>query len=248
MPMLRHLLLCWLPWSVAMAGEVRVAVATNFAPTLQQLADDFAAHSGHRLLISSASTGKHYAQIRNGAVFDVFLAADVARPQRLEQDGLAVAGSRFDYAHGRLIAWLPGLDAVDDVRAALSDPHVQRLAIANPRLAPYGLAARQVLEGWGLWPALRARLVRGENVGQAFQFVATGNAQAGLVALSQLLDLDPSKRGAWREIDAGQYAPIRQQALLLRGDAAAESFLSYLRSPRARAIIGAAGYTLPESP
>ncbi len=249
LPMLRTLMLslCCLACSVAPADPVRVAVAANFAPTLKRLADDFIAQTGHRLLISSASTGKHYAQIRNGAAFDVFLAADTARPKRLEVEGHAVTGSRFDYALGRLVVWLPGLDAVDDARAALIDPQVRRLAIANPRLAPYGLAARQVLEAWGLWSEVQPRLVRGENVGQAFQFVATGNAQAGLVALSQLLGLDASARGAYREIAAGLYAPIRQQAVLLRAGPAAESFLAYLRAPRARAIIGAAGYALPEA-
>lgn len=239
------LCLCCLTPFAASAGDVRVAVASNFAPTLQRLAADFTAQTGHRLLISSASTGKHYAQISNGAAFDVFLAADEARPKRLENEGHAVAGSRFDYAQGRLVLWVPGADAAQDVRAALTRATVRRLAIANPRLAPYGQAARQVLERWGLWTRLRPRLVRGENIAQAFQFVATGNAQAGLVALSQLLALDTSTRGAWHEIDAGLHAPIRQQAVLLRPGAAAEAFLTYLRGSRARTIVVQAGYALP---
>jgi len=249
LPLLRtlSLCLCCLACSAALADQVRVAVAANFAPTLERLADDFTAQTGHRLLISSASTGKHYAQIRNGAAFDVFLAADIARPKRLEVEGHAVAGSRFDYARGRLVLWAPAAGALHDARAALTGEQVRRLAIANPRLAPYGVAARQVLEAWGLWSDVQSRLVRGENIGQAFQFVATGNAQAGLVALSQLLGLDASARGAYREIAADLHAPIRQQAVLLRPGRAAESFLAYLRGPRARAIIGEAGYAPPET-
>ncbi len=236
--------ICVLPWAAG-ADTVRVAVAANFAPTLQALAAGFEAASGHRLLIASASTGKHYAQIRNGAAFDVFLAADVERPRRLEREGLGVPGSRFDYAIGRLALWVPGAARIDDPQALLASVPPRRLAIASPRLAPYGVAAREVLDGWGLWSRLQPRLVRGENIAQAFQFVATGNAAAGLVALSQLLTFTDATPDSYRVIDGAAHAPIRQQALLLRRGAAAEAFVAYLRGDAATALIRAAGYALP---
>lgn len=225
------------------AAEVRVAVAANFATTLHALAGDFSAATGHRLQVSSGSTGKHYAQIRNGAAFDVFLAADSARPARLEAEGVGVAGSRFTYAVGRLALWVPGESAPDPAERYLQTSASGRFAIANPRLAPYGQAARQVLQGWGLWDRLQGRLVRGENAAQAFQFVATGNAPAGLVALSQLRTAG-APEDEFRLIPESLHEPIRQQALLLRPGAAAEAFLRYLRTD-AVAAIAAAGYRVP---
>lgn len=236
--------LCLLAGGVA-AAEIRVAVATNFAPTLQRLAEAFTAATGHRLQISSASTGKHYAQIRNGAAFDIFLAADAERPARLEREGLGVAGSQFAYAEGRLALWAPAAAAIDDPAAYLAMGGFRHLAIAHPRLAPYGRAAQQVLQHWGLWEALQAKLVRGENVGQAFQFVATGNAQAGLVALSQVLARAQGARGSYRVIPARLHAPIAQHALLLRAGPPAEAFLRYLKGAPAVAEIRRDGYSVP---
>jgi len=231
---------------VAGAGEVRVAVAANFAATLHELAAGFHAETGHRLRISPGSTGKHYAQIRNGAGFDVFLAADSARPERLEAEGVGALGSRFTYAIGRLALWVPeGLDA-RPADAYLRTADLRRLAIANPRLAPYGLAARQVLDAWQLWDRLQARLVRGENAAQAFQFVATGNAPAGLVALSHLYAAKVPD-SAFRRIPESLHQPIRQQALLLRRGEAAEAFLGYLCGKTAATVIRNAGYRLPEA-
>jgi molybdate transport system substrate-binding protein len=247
LPIFRVLLMlcavCLAP--AVVAGEVKVAVAANFAPTLERLAEDFTAQTGHRVVVSSASTGKHFAQIRNGAAFDVFLAADAERPARLERLGLGVTGSRFTYAQGRLVLWVPGAPPLDEPSHYLAEGGFERLAIANPRLAPYGAAARQVLERWGLWEGLRGRLVSGENVAQALQFVATGNAQAGLVALAQVLLLSPDLRDAYRLIPAELHAPIEQQALLLRPGAPAEAFLGYLRGERAAAQILQAGYAVP---
>ena len=237
--------LCLLAGGTA-AAEIRVAVAANFAPTLHRLAEAFTAATGHRLLISSASTGKHYAQIRNGAAFDIFLAADAERPARLEREGLGVAGSRFAYAEGRLALWVPDAAAIDDPAAWLTAGGFRRLAIAHPRLAPYGRAAQQLLEHWGLWDALQTKLVRGENVGQAFQFVATGNAQAGLIALSQVIARAEDARGGYRVISAGLHMPIAQHALLLRTGPAAEAFLRYLKSAPAVAEIRRDGYAVPE--
>lgn len=234
---------CLLPAGVV-AAEVRVAVAANFASTLRVLAQNFFSETGHRLQISPGSTGKHYAQIRNGAGFDIFLAADSARPERLEAEGLGVAGSRFTYAVGRLALWVPHEPGLGPADEYLRSAGFRRLAIANPRLAPYGLAAQQVLEAWQLWEPLQARLVKGENAAQAYQFVATGNAPAGLLALSQL-HAGNEPAGTFRLIPDGLHQPIRQQALLLRPGEAAEAFLQYLRGGAASKLIQAAGYLAP---
>ena len=251
MPALRTLLafllsLCLAPGLVA-AAEVRVAVAANFASTLRLLAPEFAAETGHRLLISPGSTGKHYAQIRNGAAFDVFLAADAEHPMRLEAEGTGIAGSRFAYAEGRLALWVPGQGDLGDPAAYLARGAFRRVAIANPRLAPYGQAARQVLEAWGLWDALQSKLVRGENIAQAYQFVASGNAEVGLVALSQLLTGEAVAQADYRPVPDTLYRPIAQHALLLRRSAAAEAFLEFLKGEQALRLIRAAGYRVPRA-
>jgi molybdate transport system substrate-binding protein len=227
---------------VALAAEIRIAVAANFASTLKDLARDFALESGHRVQISSGSTGRHYAQIRNGAAFDVFLAADSARPARLEAEGIGVPGSRFTYAVGQLVLWAPGEAELGSAEEYLNNNGSRPLAIANPRLAPYGLAAQQVLQAWQLWERLQPRLVRGENIAQAYQFVASGNAPAGLVALSQLLAGNKVTPGTYQVIPDHLHGPIRQQALLLRNGDAAEAFLKYLQGEAANRVILAAGY------
>lgn len=251
MPVLRtfpaFVLCLWLAPGLVVAAEVRVAVAANFASTLRLLAAEFAAASGHRLLISPGSTGKHYAQIRNGAAFDVFLAADAEHPMRLEEEGSGIAGSRFPYAEGRLVLWAPGKGEIREPAVYLASDVVRRIAIANPRLAPYGQAAQQVLEAWGLWETLQGRLVRGENVAQAYQFVATGNAEAGLVALSQLLTGDAVAQADYRVLPETLYRPIAQHALLLRRNAAAEAFLKFLKGEKAVRLIRAAGYRVPQA-
>lgn len=235
------------PW--ADADEVRVAVAANFAQTLTALAEAFTAATGHRVLASTASTGKHYAQIRNGAPFEVFLAADAERPARLEAEGLSVPGTRFTYAVGRLVLWSPRPGYVDADGAVLNQEAFRHLAIANPKTAPYGDAARQVLTHLGLWDSLQARLVRGENVGQAFQFIASGNAELGFVALAQIQYPGSPVDGSRWLPPADWYAPLLQQAVLLprgRDHAAARALLAFLRgSPVARQIIEAHGYALP---
>jgi molybdate transport system substrate-binding protein len=230
----------------AQAAEARVAVAANFTAATHRLAAAFERESGHRLIASFASTGTLYAQIRNGAPYDVFLSADMERPRLLESEGLGVAGTRFTYAVGRLALWSaqPGL-ALDD-GAVLRGDAVRRLAIANPKTAPYGSAARQVLEHMGLWEALQGRLVQAENIAQTYQYVVTGNATVGFVALAQLEAAQPAS--AWWLPPAGWYAPIEQQALLLRrgaDNAAARAFLAYLRGPAARATLAALGYGAP---
>ncbi|MDD3449969.1 MAG: molybdate ABC transporter substrate-binding protein [Gammaproteobacteria bacterium] len=230
----------------ARAGEVSVAVAANFKATLEEVGAAFTRATGHQVLASSGSTGKLYTQITQGAPFAVLLAADSARPERLEREGHAVAGSRFTYAVGRLVLWSPDPDRVDAEGAVLRDPGLQRLAIANPRSAPYGAAAQEVLEGLGLWDALQPRLVRGENIGQTFQFVASGNAPLGFVALAQVRA--GGQPGSQWLVPQALHAPIEQQAVLLGSGAnnpAARAFLDYLRGPEAVAIIERYGYDVP---
>lgn len=225
------------------AEEVRVAVAANFLATLQALAPDYEAHSGDRLIISAGSSGKLYAQIVNGAPFDVFLAADQSYPARLEQGGHVVPGSRFVYARGRLVLW--SADARPIEQADLQR-RKGRIAIANPRTAPYGLAAQQTLEALGLWDSVQPRLVQGESVGQAFQFAASGNAALAFVALSQVLNPANSfnRRHYWL-VEERMHSPLVQEAALLArsaGSPGAQRFLDYLRSDEARRAIERNGY------
>ncbi|HKI97421.1 MAG TPA: molybdate ABC transporter substrate-binding protein [bacterium] len=228
------------------AHEVRVAVAANFTTAMRRLAAEFQQESGYALSASYASTGTLYAQIRHGAPFDVFLAADVRRPHLLELDGLGVSGSRFTYAVGRLALWSAKPGFMHGSEQVLNNGGFRALAIANPRTAPYGAAAQQVLQHLGLWAPLQGRIVQGENIAQTYQYVASGNAALGFVALSQLKAAHPHA-DAWLPPE-GWYRPIEQQALLLRHGAqspAARAFLTFLRGPRARRVIETLGYGLP---
>jgi molybdate transport system substrate-binding protein len=228
------------------AAEALVAVATNFAEVMDALTPKFAAASGHTLRVSSGSTGKLYAQIKNGAPFDVLLAADRRRPERLEASPHGVADSRFTYAVGRLALWSADPARIGtDGAAALRTGDFRHLAMANPKLAPYGLAAQQTLMSLGLWDTLRDRVVMGENVGQAFSLVATGNAELGFVALSALVSPLGRRGGAWWDVPHDLYPPIRQDAVLLAhgaDNAAARAFLDYIKGAEARKIIAAYGY------
>jgi molybdate transport system substrate-binding protein len=228
------------------ADEALVAVATNFGEVAVLLQQRFEATSGDSLTLVTGSTGKLYAQIVHGAPYDVFLAADRRRPELLEEKGLAVDNSRYTYAIGRLVLWSPDPGrVVADGGETLAAGDFRALAIANPRLAPYGVAAAEVMAGLGLSDTLRDRLVMGENVGQAYSMVATGNAELGFVALSQILGREPGEDGSRWEVPTDMYAPIRQDAALLaRADAnrAATGFLRFLRSAEARSIILTSGY------
>lgn len=230
--------------NLGVSAEIRVGVASNFAGALVELAEDFRSRTGHHVLISAGSTGKLFAQIKNGAPFDVYLAADRERPQRLEEEGEGVAGTRFTYAIGRLVLWSSRPHLVDGEGKVLTTAGFKRLAIANPDTAPYGRAARQVLEALGQWDRLQPRLVRGENIAQTFQFVASGNAELGLVALAQTRSLKNEMGSAWL-VPPSLYDPIEQQAVLLRSarepEAALELF-DYLRSSTARQYLEHAGY------
>lgn len=229
------------------AGEVSVAVAANFTGPMQKIAVAFERDTGHKAALSFGSTGRFYAQVKGGAPFQVLLAADAATPARLEQEGLAVPGSRFTYATGRLVLWsaTPGL--VDDRGEVLRRPGTGRIAIADPKLAPYGAAAVEAMGKLGVLAALQPRLVQGDSIAQAWQFVSTGNAPFGFVALSQVMaDGRIAKGSAW-VVPGSLHAPIRQDAVLLapgRNDPAAAALLAYLRGDRARAIIRAHGYEL----
>lgn len=230
----------------ALAQDVQAAVAANFAAAARDLAGRFARDTRHPVGISTGSTGKFYAQIRAGAPFDVFLAADDETPARLERERLAVAGSRFTYAVGRLALWSPQPDLVDDKGNVLREGRFRRLAIANPKLAPYGAAAVQALQRLGLWDAVKVRLVQGENIAQTFQFVASGNADLGFVAWSQVVEQKES--GAAWLVPASLHSPLRQDAtLLVHGErnAVARQFLDFLRSAQAREQIRHYGYEAP---
>lgn len=234
--------------SVVAADGAQVAVAANFFVPAKQLAVQFESATGHRLALSTGSTGKFYAQISNGAPFDVLLAADSETPRRMEQEKLAVSGSRFTYALGKLVLWSPKEDAVDDRGDVLRTGTFRRLSIANPRLAPYGAAAREAMERHGVWAPLQDRLVMGENIAQAFQFVATGNAELGFVAYSQVREPGKPVAGSYWLVPQSLYAPLRQDAVLLEhgaGNAVARSFLAFLRSAPARELIRSYGYELP---
>lgn len=229
------------------AGEVGVAVAANFSAPMQKIAAAFERDTGHKALLSFGSTGRFYAQVKAGAPFQVLLAADAATPAKLVHEGLAVAGSRFTYATGRLVLWsaTPGL--VDGQGEVLRRPGTGRIAIADPKLAPYGAAAVEAMDRLGLLAALQPRLVQAENIAQAWQFASTGNATLGFVALSQVMvDGRIDKGSAWI-VPERLHAPIRQDAVLLatgKDNPAAAALLAYLRGDTARAIVRAHGYEL----
>lgn len=231
----------------AQGAEVTVAVAANFAGPLQKIAEGFTASTGHVLRASAGATGKFYTQIvAGGAPFEVLLAADDETPRRLVAEGHAVAGSQFTYAIGQLVLWsaTPGL--VDAQGAVLGQvQRFNKLAIANPKTAPYGLAAQELLRHRGLSEALAPKLVMGESITQAYQFVATGNADLGLVALSQVAVPGRPVIGSMWRVPPGLHSELRQDAVLLKPgqtNPAAAALLAYLRSPAARAVIEAHGY------
>ncbi|KUO54286.1 MAG: hypothetical protein APF80_06190 [Alphaproteobacteria bacterium BRH_c36] len=230
------------------AERAYVAVAANFAEVLDALQPIFKSATGHELVVTIGSTGKLYAQIVNGAPFEVLLAADQARPEKLISEGHAVAGSRFTYALGQLVLWSPDPRRIaDDPAAALRAPDVSAIAIANPALAPYGFAAKQALEKMGLWSELSSKIAMGENIGQTFSMVASGNAQLGLVAKSYALSPRNSERGSLWTVSTQYYDPIRQDAVLLEkgsSNEAAKAFMGFLRKPETRALIEKFGYAV----
>jgi molybdate transport system substrate-binding protein len=229
----------------AWSAQATVAVAANFAPTLKVLVAGLEQQTGHHYRLVSASTGGLYAQIRNGAPFDVLLAADQASPLALERDGLTVINSRFTYATGTLVLWSADPQRIDVQGAVLKQGHFKRLAIANPNTAPYGAAALATLKQLGVEDAVRGRLVQGESVGQTMSLIATGNADLGFVALSQVLGNSQLKSGSMWKVPTHWYPPIHQDAVLLRRaahNAAALALIAALQSIAGKALLTAHGY------
>ena len=220
------------------AATLRVAVSSNFADAARSLVKEYEANSEHQVILLVGSTGKHYAQIQNGLVVDVFLAADRARPELLEANKKGIAGTRFTYAVGRLVLWSAS-GQVDET--TLAKVQLERIAIANPKIAPYGLAAEQSVAAMGLMPALAKNFVHGENVAQAFQFVTTKNARYGFVALAQV----KARHENYWLVPASLHDLIEQQAILVRDSDAGRSLLAFLRSDKAKKLIQQHGYDTP---
>ncbi len=229
----------------AAAQAVQVAVTANFAEPMKQIAARFEQATGLKVGQSVGATGRLYALIRNGAPFDLFLSADQATPARLEQEGATLAGSRFTYATGKLVLWSAKPDLVDARGDVLKSGRFDKLASASPALAPYGVAAMEAMTQLGLADRLEPKLVRGESIGQAYSFIASGNAQLGFVALSQVYQNGKIKNGSAWVVPAALYTPIRQDAVQLlraRGNKAATELATYLQSREAQTILRAFGY------
>ena len=226
----------------ALAGEVKVAVAANFTEPAKEIATRFKAKTGHDATLSFGSSGQFYTQIANGAPFGVFLSADRERPEKAEAEGLGVPGTRFTYATGRLVLFskTPGL--VDGAGAVLRSTRFQKLAIADPKVAPYGLAAVETMTRLGVISAVQPKLVQGTSIAQAYQFIDTGAAELGFVALSQIVNLRGGSR--WL-VPQTNHTPIDQQAVLLKvgaEDPAANAFIAFLKTPESKTIIRKYGY------
>lgn len=234
----------------AQAEEIQVAVAANFAEPMKKIAVEFEKASGHKVLLSSGSTGKFYAQIKAGAPFQVLLAADNETPAKLESEGSAVAGSHFTYAIGRLVLWSAKDAIMDGKGEVLKRGGFDHIALANPKLAPYGMAAVEAMKALGVHDLLLPKFVQGENIAQTYQFVATGNALLGFVALSQVIGDDGRlKSGSTWIVPQQYYAPILQDAVLLdkgKDSAAAKALLAWLKGKQARSVIEAYGYGLAQ--
>jgi molybdate transport system substrate-binding protein len=231
----------------AVAEEVQVAVAANFTSPMQKIAADFEKDTGHKAQLAFGSTGKFYAQIKNGAPFEVLLAADDETPVKLEKEGAAVAGSHFTYAIGKLVLWSAKPGFVDDKGEVLKSGNFAHVSIANPKLAPYGAAAIEALTALRLLDAVQPKFVQAENISQAYQFIATGNAELGFVALSQVLKDGKIAEGSAWIVPGNLYQPIRQDAVILdkgKDKPAAEALMKYLKGDKARAVIKSYGYDL----
>ncbi len=241
------LLCATLAHAAAQAAEAQVAVAANFAEPIKAIAAVLEKTTGHTLRISTGASGAFYTQIRNGAPFDVFLSADNERPEMLEKDGLAQQGTRFTYAIGQLVLWSARPGRVDGQGAVLKAADLGKVAHANAKTAPYGAAALQVLDKLGLKDTLRSRLVQGESIGQTFNFVKTGNADVGFVAMAQVLEGGRLKEGSMWVIPKAHYQPIRQDAVLLKrgaDNAAAQALIKLLQSPDIQDLIRRYGYDI----
>jgi molybdate transport system substrate-binding protein len=234
----------WLAGSAVYAEQVQVAVAANFVPPFKEIAAEFQKATGHSAQLSAGSSGKFYAQIRNGAPFEVFFSADDERPKLLEQEGLGVKGSRYTYAVGRLILWSPDPQLVKGEETLRADGY-KHLAMANPKTAPYGAAAMQAMKNLKVWDRLQSKIVQGENLGQTSGFIESGNAEVGFLALSQVLDPALKGKGSRWDVPTSLHDPIAQDVLLLvKGESnpAAKALLEFVRSPQGLQIIERYGY------
>ncbi len=238
-------LLAILTTGAVQAEEVNVAIAANFTAPMNAIAAEFARDTGHKAKLAFGSTGKFYAQIKNGAPFQMLLAADDETPAKLEKEGIAAPGTRFTYAIGSLVLWSAKPGVVDDQGEVLKRGGFNKLALANPKLAPYGKAAVEVLTGMGLLDKVSPKFVQGENIAQTYQFVSTGNAELGFVALSQVMKDGKVTSGSAWIVPGNLHTPIRQDAVILsngKDNAAAGALAQYLRGEKAKAIIRSYGY------
>ncbi len=232
----------------ARADEIQVAVAANFTAPMRKIADEFEKETGHKPLLAFGTVGQFYAQIKNGAPFEALVSSDKETPDKLVRDGLAVADTRYTYAVGKLVLWSAAPGLVDSKGAILTSGAFQHLALANPKLAVYGAAGQEVMKKLGVWDAVQPKIVLAENITQSYQFVASGNAEIGFVALSQVIGPNGKieKGSAWSP-PADLYPPIKQDVILLAPGAdksAARALVDYLKTEKARAIIRAYGYEL----
>jgi len=231
------------------AEEIKVAVASNFYPAIKEIVLQYElkqsqSSENHKIVLISGSSGKHYAQIINGAPFDIFFSADKVRPTLLEKKGLSESGSRFTYALGRLVLW-SSLDGFIEKDERLYNNNLRFLAIANPKIAPYGVAARETLISINVWEDLQSKLVRGENIAQTFQFINSGNAKLGFISYSQLMNPNYPVTGSFWEVPQSLFTPIEQQVVMLKKSSLAKDFLSFIESDESLNIISKYGYDLP---
>ena len=231
------------------ADELRVAVASNFYPVMKEIVLKYQlkksnSSENHKILLIPGSSGKHYTQILNGAPFDIFFSADNVRPLVLEEKNISRDGSRFTYALGKLVLWSPEDDLVN-TEEQLYEKDLRFLAIANPKIAPYGVAAKEVLISINLWEDMQSKLIRGENIAQTFQFVDSGNVNLGFISYSQLMNPRYPVVGSFWEVPQSLYTPIEQQVVMLKESSLAQDFLSFIKSDESLNIILKYGYDLP---
>ena len=234
----------------ALANEIRIAVASNFYSTMQEIIVQFELENtdtsrANKIVLIPGSSGKHFAQIINGAPFDLFFSADKIRPTLLEEQGAIREQSRFTYALGRLALWSPRSPFIDLEGEVLFDEDFRFIAIANPKIAPYGIASKEVLMSMKLWQDLNKKIVRGENIAQTFQFISSGNAELGFISYSQILDSNFNLSGSFWLVPQSLYNPIEQQAVLLRDSTLARDFIAFIKSEKALNLIKKNGYDLP---
>ena len=248
--MIRHLIsLCmcsvFLMAVNAKAAEIKVAVASNFANVLKEIAIEFQKDTGHQLAITPGATGRFYAQISNGAPFDVFLSADDETPHKLAQEGKAIASSQFTYAIGRLALWSPNPEMIEKNADILKTDKFKFIAIANAKVAPYGQAAVQTMQKLGVLTKIEPRVVQGESISQTYQFVSTGNAQVGFVALSQIVENGKIKTGSAWIVPEEMHEPLKQDAVVLQSCkhmSACQALIDYLKSEKAKKLMASYGY------